>query len=400
MSEEQPRAVKTPKESSNPKDETPTSRRTWNGLERLFERPWSEEQPRPVKAPKEPLNPTNEPQMSGRIWYGFEGFFEVPKTEKGENNHNQKVSGFYRKFLKNLRLDEEKLNENAKALLKRYVANVHVNCSWYDRKVRSEKAIQIAYFVVSVALLILIPLIIYFSPSLLDWIGKQIGSTRYTAYADNTARLTTLLAGFFAVYRAIFAWLNQRKLIGPYWKARSDLLNETYTLETKWGLKEESKKLKEKELTKEFNQAIEASLKAARDIVQTEREQFYTNYTFPEVKLGDSLSDASTTAGNLIKVFESAHTKRQRELAKTRETHAIKHDSLKAEVAGLTAILDEWNVELGAKRTELDGETDDNIKQKLESEIASIVTEIAKLTTQRKLKIQQQAQERVRAGLE
>ena len=380
MSEEQPRAVKTPKEPSNPKDETPTSRRTWNGLERFFERPWLEEQPGPVKTPKEPSNPTNEPQMLGRIWYGFEGFLEKPRSS---DKHNQKVSGFYRDFLKNLRLDEGKLNDNTKALLKRYVANVHVNCSWYNRKVFTEKGIQIVYFVVSVALLILIPLIIHYSPE-----------------ADDTAKLTTLLAGFFAAYRAIVAWLNQRKLIGPYWKARSDLLNETYTLETKWGPKEESKKLKEKELTEEFNQAIEASLKAARDIVQTEREQFYTNYTFPEVKLGESLTQAGTTAGNLIKVFESAHTKKQRELAKTREAHAIKHDSLKAEVAGLTAILDEWNVELGAKRTELDRETDDDTKQKLEGEIASMVTEIAKLTTQRKLKIQQQAQERVRAGLE
>ena len=90
---------------------------------------------------------------------------------------------------------------------------------------------------------------------------------------------------------------------------------------------------------------------------------------------------------------------KQRELATAREAHVTKHDDLRADVAGLTAILDEWDVELGVKRTELASATDSATIQKLNEEVAAMVAEIAKLTTQRKLKIQQQAQERVRAGL-
>ena len=56
-------------------------------------------------------------------------------------------------------------------------------------------------------------------------------------------------------------------------------------------------------------------------------------------------------------------------------------------------------MELGVKRTELASATDSDTIQKLKDEVAAMVAEMAKLTTQRKLKIRQQAQERVRAGL-
>lgn len=316
-----------------------------------------------------------------------------------------KPEGFYKEFLGNLHLGSSTLGPGATALLERYVANVHVNCSWYNHNVRSEKLLQALFFLLSVALLVLVPLVVYFSPSILDWIGTQVFradlqlADEFTV-GELTARLTTLLAGFFAAHRTISAWLNQRKLIAPFWKARSDLLNEIYTLETEWGPKEATEKVgSDNSLVAAFKQAIEASLESARSIVQNERAQYYTNYTFPDVNLPVSLSEAGTAASALVTMFESPSVKQQRESAKAREAHARKHDDLKAEVAGLTAILAEWKVDLGVKKTERDQETDPTKKQEKEAEIAAIVAEIAKLRTQQRLKIEQQAQEGERAGL-
>ena len=312
---------------------------------------------------------------------------------------------YYTKFVANLGLSDGsvQLHEDAVALLERYVANVHVNCSWYNRQLFSEKVLQWFFFVLSVALLLLVPLIIYFSPSIFAAIGSEypaLGAVGPGDPAELTARLTTLLAGFFAAHRTISAWLNQRMLIGPFWKARSELLNEVYTLETEWGPKKELDKVDGNNLlVGEFKQAIEASLKTARAAVQTERTQFYASYTFPDVNLSESLSNAGTAAGALVTMFESSGVKKKRELAAAREVHVTKHDDLKADVAGLTAILDEWKLELGVKRTEWSHETDPANKKVLAAEVSAMVAEIAKLTTRRKLKIQQQAQERVRAGL-
>ena len=49
-------------------------------------------------------------------------------------------------------------------------------------------------------------------------------------------------------------------------------------------------------------------------------------------------------------------------------------------MAGLTAILAEWDVELGVKRTELASATDSDTIQKLKDEVAAMVAEMAKLT--------------------
>jgi hypothetical protein len=98
-------------------------------------------------------------------------------------------------------------------------------------------------------------------------------------------------------------------------------------------------------------------------------------------------------------MFESPNVKKEREQALAREAHVTKFRDLEAGVEGLNAILAEWEVELGTKRAELGRATDPDMMQKLKDEVSAMVTQMANLTTQRKLKIKQMAEERKRAGL-
>ena len=146
------------------------------------------------KGPRSSRQP-REITMSERTRYGFEEALKLPNYRP----YGQ-AKDFYKKLLANLRLTT-KLDDDAKALLERYVANVHVNCSWYNNKVRCEKFLQATYFVMSVALLVLVPLIIYFSPYLFAAIGRQfpaVDGLDSVGHDELTARLTTFLAGFFA----------------------------------------------------------------------------------------------------------------------------------------------------------------------------------------------------------
>lgn len=345
--------------------------------------------------------------MSKRTRYGFETVLTRTKNKPYGDDDD-----FYKRFCRNLKLNCEGteppvLGEGDKALLNRYVANVHVNCSWYNGKVRQEKLYQTLFFFISISLLVFVPILIYFSPYLFKMGAKALfpGAKFASESQDETsARLATLLAGFFAAHRALAAWLNQRKLIGPYWKGRSDLLNEIYTLETTWGPKTETEKVvneegRDRRMTEKFQEAIETSLETARAAIQAERTQFYENYTFPDIKLSESLSTASAKAASLVTSFESASVKKQRELAKARAAHAKKYDELKADVNGITAKLEQLGVDLKEKKDDLSRASDSDKVKALQKEVEAMVKEASTLKTQRRSKIQEQEQERVRAGL-
>ena len=336
--------------------------------------------------------------MTQRTPYGFEHIFALNSAADFDKDDH-----LYKRFLRNLVLEEDDLGEPARARLKRYIANVHISARWYNRKVRHEKFMQTFLFIVSVSLLIIVPTMIYFAPEFLSWIRGIVpfvtsdDTTNSGEFAETSARLTTFLAGFYAAHRAVSGWANQRKLIGPYWQARSSLLEETYALETKWGNLEKDRKVSDKDLTDEFSTAIGESLTRARTAIQSERAQFFSNYTFPDVNIADSLKSAATAATGTISAFESPQAKLQKVFAAARDERIKKIQNLKSEIAGLSAVLQELEAELASKKAERDqAAIGSDEKKSLDTEVTALLSEIAKVKTQRRIKLQLHAQEQAR----
>ena len=231
--------------------------------------------------------------------YGFEHILYFRRNALHDKNLK-----YYQTFTGNLGLDEPSLPDEDKALLHEYVAAVHINARWYNRRVRAEKLLQTVFLIITIALLSLLPIGIYFTPTL---IGAEPSNA-----VNIGARLPVLLAGFYAVHRAMSTWLAQRKLISPYWSARSKLVNEIYTIESDWRSRPKQDQ-QQRTLVDGFRSAISRGIQEARKIVQEERTNFFTNYTLPDINLPGLLGTAATNAASTIASFESAAVKKLRE---------------------------------------------------------------------------------------
>jgi hypothetical protein len=111
-----------------------------------------------------------------------------------------------------------------------------------------------------------------------------------------SAQLTAVLTGLFAVHRSVGAWLDQRKLIGHFWKAGSELKGLLYAFEEEW----QGKAARDGRLTAEFLDALRASLEHARRIVRQERDDFYQLYPMPSMDILSRLQESFLTTRTLL----------------------------------------------------------------------------------------------------
>lgn len=245
-----------------------------------------------------------------RKHYGFEEIIRPKDAALFDENDN-----YYDTFRDNLGLKNTVLSSGATKLLRRYVAVVHINACWYNTKVQSQTAWQFGFFIASVVLLLVTPITIYCLPPLLEtkW------NVKLSTEGEVTGLLSTLLAGFYGAHRAISSWFSQRKLIAPYWKARSELMDEIYTLETKW--RPETKTCACGSLSNGFRDAILASLVKAREVVEKERETFFENYSVsvPEIDIEKQLVARADEASRTVLAFTSRSTTRRRKQTETIE---------------------------------------------------------------------------------
>ena len=224
-----------------------------------------------------------------RKHYGFEQAILAKRAALYDENDN-----YYKTFLKNLDLCAKDLDPSAEFTLKKYVTAVHINADWYNRRVRAELRRQTLFLSASIALLVLVPLIVYY-----------IG----TNYGGQAAALT----GLYAMHRAVYAWMKRRALVVPYWRARSNLLHQIHTLETDWRLADKVKKIRDDgRLTEAFADALYGSMVSSRAIVVEADEKFFASYELPDFNLQGELSKASASVGTLVSSFESETAKAER----------------------------------------------------------------------------------------
>ena len=225
-----------------------------------------------------------------RSAYGFEQAIFATRAALYD-----KDDAYYKVFINNLDLHDRKdaLDDSAKHQLKRYVATVHINTAWYNKRIRAEMLRQNLFLGVSLALLVLMPVAVHNMTGL----GEQA---------------TVLLTGLYALHRAVYAWMKRRALVVPYWSARSHLMNEIYTLETQWRTENivvvaDGGKLV---LTPAFAGALRRSIATSRAFMLKTDTKYFESYQLPDLNLRTELSTAAEDVRHLTASFQSEASKR------------------------------------------------------------------------------------------
>ena len=318
---------------------------------------------------------TGIPNASGifkkRAAYGFESAWlhlSAPKIRKK----------FIEKFSENLGLIGTPVGTEGEQILQRFIAANHVSAAWYNGKVRRQKTLQVTYFIFSVSLLIAVPVLIYVGPELTGKIKFLNPTSSLKNVTDIGTRLTVLLAGLFAVHRAINGWVSQRNRIGPYWSARAKLVDVIYTIETNWGGRKKEAKVENGSLSADFRRDLLAGIEQGRKIVRDETEAFFTSYTLPTVSLGESLKGALTEAQSAVGGFQSAATRAR---AKQQEAVVSTNEKLRAlrgEITGLMQVVDRLDEQSKTIDTEIQNAASAEVKDLLKAKLQSLQKEEAK----------------------
>ena len=257
-----------------------------------------------------------------RKLYTFECTSRSAITDGGDKH--------YKIFRGNLDLANYKLTNDATMLLRQYVATVHVNAEWYDHKVSFMRCLRGAFCAGSVILLLVTPIVVFCLSRVLTEPSGEMPTL-----------LTASLAGFYGAHRSVAAWFNQRKLIGPYWKARSKLLKEIYTLEMEWRERPKTQSNGALHaLRDDFGDAVRESLGTARMAMEAERDAFFANYSTPDIDFAQLSSSAAS--GTVAAFWSPGVTQERRRADKIADLVAEEtalagaRDILEGEISALT----------------------------------------------------------------
>ena len=322
--------------------------------------------------------------------YGFENVgFELSGQDREEVAQDQD-NKFFNTFISNLDLGDPPPSVPATRLLKRFVAVNHVGAKWYSDQLKIEIDKQNRFFWTSVVLLVAIPLIILVLPKTLsdEMSPSAIG-----------AQVTAFLTGLIGLHRSISQWLSQRKLIEPYWRARSDLLDIIYTTETDWGGRDRSKKTYVDsaeataagkvvgDLKPEILEALMKGVEDGRKIVRTQMDAYFKNYSLPTIDLVKELKQNAADAGKLYELFRPPEIVAAEARAAAAAKKEAEIDGLEGDLAGIRAVLAELDKEENELNTR---KSKSGITKEEEAQIVSDLKAVQ--AEQRKLK----AEERVK----
>ncbi len=227
-----------------------------------------------------------------------------------------------------------------------YAVDVHMNIAWYVRRLEREKLWRQVFTISSLALLPLIPALIW----LLGAAPGEGGAL--TVEADSgisAAQLTAMLTGVLAIHKTVAAWLDKRQLFGHFWRASADLKEILYSCEQSW--KDEAHA--DGALRPEFLEALQADLVRVRQILREERQGFYDLYRYPSFDVVHKLTEAFSQSRTLVNDLRSPAQRDRDERALSRkETQAQvvaakrRLNEIDAQVAGLKALEQEREAQL------------------------------------------------------
>lgn len=210
-------------------------------------------------------------------------------------------------------------------LLQDLIINCHMVIEWYQKKRTKVVWQKRAYFFVSLTLLALIPLIVF-----------MISDKYATSGTNLTAQITIVLTGLIGVQRAMSAWLDDRKVLGSYTKAVSDLKKEYYGFEQRWENREIDSTSRD-----EFEKDLMNVIDRSRMICDEEQTSYFQNLSYPSLDLAQIMKTASADAADLTKRFTHPSLARM----KTLETARQESNQADALVTHFQALLDDLEME-------------------------------------------------------
>jgi hypothetical protein len=218
------------------------------------------------------------------------------------------------------------LAEEQKPIVEAFLLAVVQNIDWYRKKLRRDRARAACYIALSLLVLALLPVALYFMPS---W--GQHGSDVVVA------QVSSFLTGFFALFKMLGTLMSQNMRIGRFWKAQADLSEIYYSFRAKWlGRAFSASGIAAPAMLDDMDKAVTK----ARKIVHDEQSDFFTSLTLPTVDLASLLGSAQTQAANLISQAKSPTLSR---MVNSEKARVLQNECelLEQEIASRLALLDE-----------------------------------------------------------
>ena len=179
-------------------------------------------------------------------------------------------------------------------LLEDFATHILGNIHWYEKKIVNEKTLRLAYILISLSLLLLVPILVAF-------IQEKSNSV--------SAQITAIFTGFFALYQGVSKWLESRNVIATYWQTSSNLKSRLYSLEDKWTYKYSPNANWKLEDLEELQQDLRKAVRFGIDSQKTEKQMFFDNYSYPQFNI---LGSIIGVRGQVQELFKEDHPKRDR----------------------------------------------------------------------------------------
>lgn len=249
--------------------------------------------------------------------------FETGKNRRAFRNEKLENDALD-EFAERLKCKESNYREH-RGLLLNFILNYHKLIDRYDVLICWEETKRNWCIAGSLLLLFLIPILLYAAPYVLEYSVSMILEPAKTSDAakipnaseilknissksDTLAQIAALLTGLLTIQKALSTWLDKRKIIGSFRKARSDLKTKLYTFEDKWtGQATEiigENEAKKEKLKNDFLQEARTAIREAQVIVEEEQSQYFEAITSQSIDIGTILAEARksavTNVGDLI----------------------------------------------------------------------------------------------------
>lgn len=161
-------------------------------------------------------------------------------------------------------------------LLEDFDEHILGNISYYTKKIVRERTTRLAWILVSLSLLLLVPIGV-----------AQIQKNS----ASVPASISAMLTGFFALYQGVSKYLEKRNVIGTYWQTKSNLLSRLLSIESKWRYSHsvDGTDIWTPEKLEELRVQLQEAVTFGLDCAKTEKQLFFENYNYPQFNILGSI---------------------------------------------------------------------------------------------------------------
>lgn len=278
-------------------------------------------------------------------------------------------------------LGEEQLTESDKELLSTFCANTFRNIAYYDRKIQEETANRRKYGRWTVALLVLIPLVIFVVTS--EKFGDKVSELQ-----SISGWTIAIIGSVLGVHKFISQWIDAQKFRTNFHQAKVELLNQLYELIEDFSGAAVAEGFESEEdsiFTEEFIHALKSGIRESRKIVNEESKKYFEMAASPSFDLASGLTSSAGTAQSLFQSYKSRRfnlEQLEKEAAEDRQEYRDSQKELNVSNAKIYAQqmrLERMEIERRKLAQLLDSTTNDSKIEQYRAEFDVIDDEIEKI---------------------